>query len=64
MGIFDFLFGKEEPRRKRIFINFAIEDIEYRNYLVEQAKKENSPFDFIDMSAKKAWKQNEWKKRC
>jgi hypothetical protein len=64
MGIFDFLFGKEEPRRKRIFISFAIEDIEYRNYLVEQAKKENSPFHFIDMSAKKAWKQNEWKKRC
>jgi nucleoside 2-deoxyribosyltransferase len=64
MGILDFLFENSEPKRKRIFISFAIEDIEYRDFLVEQARKENSPFDFIDMSAKKAWKQNEWKRRC
>jgi len=64
MGIFDFLFGGEKTVRKRIFISFAIEDIEYRDYLVEQARMKNSPFDFIDMSAKKSWKQNEWKKRC
>tara|TARA_R110002051_G_scaffold134437_1_gene207546 strand:- start:107 stop:535 length:429 start_codon:yes stop_codon:yes gene_type:complete len=67
MGLLEWLFGSEEnnnDKRKRVFISFAIEDIEYRNYLVEQAKKKNSPFYFIDMSAKKAWKQNEWKKRC
>lgn len=64
MGLLDFLFGETEKKRKRVFISFAIEDIEYRNHLVSQARKEKSPFDFIDMSAKKAWKQSEWKKRC
>lgn len=67
MGLLEWLFGAEEnnnERRKKVFISFAIEDIEYRNYLVEQAKKKNSPFYFIDMSAKKAWKQSKWKKRC
>ena len=64
MGIFDFLFKSDEQKRKRIFISFAIEDVKYRDYLVEQARKEKSPFDFIDMSAKKAWKEAEWKKRC
>jgi hypothetical protein len=62
MGIFDWLF--EEERKKRVFISFAIEDVKYRNFLVAQAKKENSPFEFIDMSAKKAWKQSEWQRRC
>jgi hypothetical protein len=67
MGLLEWLFGAEEnnnERRKKVFISFAIEDIEYRNYLVEQAKKKNSPFYFIDMSVKKTWKQYEWKKRC
>lgn len=64
MGLLDFLFGEVKEKRKRVFVSFAIEDIEYRNHLVSQARKENSPFDFIDMSAKKAWKQNEWKRRC
>lgn len=64
MGLLDFIFGAEKERRKRIFISFAIEDIEYRDYLVRQARKNNSPFDFIDMSAKKAWKQSEWKQKC
>ena len=36
-------------RDKKIFISFAKEDEKYRDYLVEQAKKSNSPFDFIDM---------------
>ena len=62
MGIFDWLF--EEERKKRVFISFAIEDVKYRNFLVDQAKKENSPFEFIDMSVKKAWKQSEWQRRC
>ena len=64
MGILDFLFGAEKEKRKRIFISFAIEDIEYRDHLVNQARKENSPFDFIDMSVKNSWKQDEWKRRC
>jgi len=67
MGLLDWLFGKEEIKketRKKVFISFAIEDVEYRDYLVEQARKKHSPFDFIDMSVKKEWNQNEWKDRC
>ena len=54
----------EKKQKKKIFISFAIEDIKYRNHLVEQARKHHSPFDFVDMSVKKKWKQNEWKERC
>lgn len=68
MGFFDWIFGNSQIRRrslrKKIFISFAVEDIEYRDYLVEQARKKHSPFDFIDMSVKKEWEQTEWKKRC
>ncbi len=67
MGLLKWLFGAENnapERRKKIFISFAIEDIEYRDHLVGQARKKHSPFDFIDMSVKKKWKQNEWKDRC
>jgi hypothetical protein len=44
-----------------VFISFVIEEVEYRDYLVEQARKKHSPFDFIDMSVKKELNQNEWK---
>jgi len=67
MGLFDWLFNEKKTKtqqRKRVFISFAVEDIEYRNYLVEQARSSRSPFDFIDMSVKKEWSQDEWKKRC
>lgn len=68
MGFFDWLFGADEKTsnetRKRMFISFAIEDTQYRDYLVEQARRDRSPFDFIDMSVKKEWKQNEWKQKC
>jgi hypothetical protein len=67
MGILDWLFGTSKPKnetRKKIFISFAIEDIEYRDFLVEQAKKKHSPFDFIDMSVKKEWEQDEWQRKC
>jgi len=37
---------------KRIFISFAIEDKELRTFLVGQARNENSPFEFTDMSVK------------
>lgn len=67
MGLLDWLFGNEfskKERRKRVFISFAIEDIAYRDFLVEQARKKHSPFEFIDMSVKKEWNQNEWKNKC
>jgi hypothetical protein len=67
MGLLDWLFGcdtKIKETRKKVFISFAIEDIEYRDFLVLQARKKHSPFDFIDMSVKTEWEQNEWKKRC
>lgn len=50
--------------KKKIFISFAIEDETYRDYLVQQAKNERSPFNFVDMSVKKPWSEDEWKKRC
>lgn len=48
---------------KRIFISFAIEDVRYRDFLVGQARNENSPFEFVDMSVKEPWKID-WKARC
>ncbi|OXA68293.1 hypothetical protein B0A58_15600 [Flavobacterium branchiophilum NBRC 15030 = ATCC 35035] len=50
--------------KKKIFISFAIEDETYRDYLVQQAKNERSPFNFVDMSVKSPWNEDEWKKRC
>ncbi len=49
--------------KKRIFISFAIEDEKYRDFLVGQARNENSPFDFVDMSVKEPWK-TDWKEKC
>ena len=48
--------------RKKIFVSFAIEDETYRNHLVNQARSEKSPFDFVDMSVKQPWNEDEWKK--
>jgi nucleoside 2-deoxyribosyltransferase len=48
---------------KRIFIAFAIEDEIYRNFLSGQAKNEQSPFEFVDMSAKQPWDEK-WKTNC
>jgi hypothetical protein len=58
--------GKKQTNRKRnkLFISFAIEDAQYRNYLVDQSKLPHSPFKFVDMSVKKPWSPNEWKIRC
>lgn len=67
MSFLKWLFGEQKKKKesnKRIFISFAIEDEQYRNYLVQQAKSTKSPFYFVDMSVKKPWKENEWKKRC
>jgi len=64
--IINWLLGtnKSKKARKRVFISFAIEDKEYRDHLVSQARSEHSPFDLIDMSVKKPWPDKEWKKRC
>ncbi|MDI9340452.1 MAG: TIR domain-containing protein [Sediminibacterium sp.] len=65
MNFFTWLFGApKKDQRKKVFISFAIEDIQYRDYLVEQARKAHSPFDLIDMSVKKPWLEREWKWRC
>lgn len=48
---------------KRVFISFAIEDSNLRDFLVGQARNEKSPFEFVDMSVKKAW-DDSWKTRC
>ena len=50
-------------RNDRIFISFAVEDSFYRDGLVNQAKDERSPFEFIDMSVKEPW-DDKWKTRC
>lgn len=48
---------------KRVFISFAIEDETYRDFLVGQARNENSPFEFVDMSVKQPWSE-QWKTNC
>ena len=48
---------------KRIFISFAIENANLRDMLVGQARNENSPFEFVDMSVKKPW-DSAWKTSC
>jgi hypothetical protein len=48
---------------KRIFIAFAIEDVRSRDFLVGQAKNDNSPFVFVDMSVKQPW-ESDWESRC
>lgn len=49
--------------KKRIFIAFAIEDVRSRDFLVGQAKNDNSPFEFVDMSVKKPW-ETDWETKC
>lgn len=48
---------------KRIFISFAIEDEKYRDFLKGQSLNTNSPFTYIDMSAKQPW-SSQWKTNC
>lgn len=47
----------------RIFISFAKEDVRYRNFLVAQAKNEDAPFEFVDMSLQEPF-DSKWKTRC
>lgn len=48
---------------KRIFIGFAVEDERSRDFLVQQARDERSPFEFVDMSVKEPW-SSAWKEKC
>ena len=49
--------------KKRVFISFAIEDSNLRDFLVGQSRNKKSPFEFIDMSVKKPW-DSAWKTNC
>lgn len=48
---------------KRIFISFAIEDENLRDFLRGQSRNTNSPFEFVDMSVKQTW-DSQWKTKC
>lgn len=48
---------------KRVFVSFPIEDKALRGFLVGQARNEKLPFNFADMSVKKAW-DSAWKTNC
>ncbi|MEM6722192.1 MAG: TIR domain-containing protein [Bacteroidota bacterium] len=55
---------KQNKEKPRVFISFAKEDEAYRDYLVEQARDNRSPFDFFDMSVKDPWPEKDWKEKC
>ena len=48
--------------KKTIFVAFAIEDEAQRNLLKGQSLNTDSPFEYIDMSVKKAY-DSEWKSK-
>mgnify|MGYP001085550251 CR=1 FL=1 len=48
--------------KKVIFVAFAIEDERQRDFLKGQSLNTDSPFEYIDMSVKKAY-DSEWKER-
>ena len=49
-------------RKKIIFVAFAIEDETSRDFLKGQSLNTRSPFEYTDMSVKKAY-DKEWKQR-
>lgn len=67
MGVLDFFRSLGRLRRSqipRVFISFAVEDLQYRDHLVRQAREDHSPFNFIDMSVKTKWPEREWRTKC
>lgn len=48
---------------KRVFVAFAVEDRQYRDFLKGQSLNTDSPFEYVDMSAKEPWSDS-WKTRC
>lgn len=50
-------------KKKKIFISFAVEDKNFRDLFVGQAKNQLTPFEFVDMSVKDPWSTT-WKTQC
>ncbi|WP_116109371.1 TIR domain-containing protein [Lewinella sp. IMCC34191] len=50
------------PQKKTIFIAFAIEDERQRDFLKGQTRNVHCPFEYIDMSVKKAY-DSDWKSK-
>lgn len=48
---------------KRIFVAFAIEDVNMRDMLKGQSLNTASPFEYTDFSVKEPW-SSEWKAQC
>ena len=48
---------------KRVFVAFAAEDAYARDFLRGQAKNDESPFEFVDMSIKEPFDEK-WKTQC
>jgi antiphage defense system Thoeris ThsB-like protein len=48
--------------KKIVFVAFAIEDEGQRDFLKGQSLNTSSPFEYVDMSVKEAYKQ-EWKEK-
>lgn len=50
-------------RKKKVFVSFAIEDRALRDMFSGQSNLSSTPYEFTDMSVKKAW-DNSWKTQC
>lgn len=48
---------------KRIFVAFAMEDVDTKILFTGQAKNNRVPYDFVDMSVKEPW-DSQWKTNC
>lgn len=48
---------------KRIFVSFAIEDRNLRDFLKGQALHSSKPYEYTDYSVKEAWSSS-WKTQC
>lgn len=48
--------------KKTVFIAFPIEDERQRDFLKGQSLNTDSPFEFVDMSVKEAYRE-EWKQK-
>lgn len=49
-------------KKKTVFVAFAIEDESQRDFLKGQSLSTKSPFEYVDMSVKEAYK-TEWKEK-
>ena len=50
------------PRKKVVFVAFAMEDERQRDFLKGQSLNTDSPFEYVDMSVKEAY-SSQWKER-